>query len=128
MIAALAIHAWSRSWLSPVDEIAFEWPQIYARDTPARANAVVSMAGVDMALAALCGAKLHCYLPAEIWGQLPKATTGKASISPRAVRVISRLDAIERARVPDQHDAIDAVGIGLFALGRLGIRRALSAG
>lgn len=130
-VAADAVLAWALAsglhWEGM--SMAFEWPQIYARDTPARANAVVTMAGVDMALATMLNCRaLNCYLPAEVWGQLPKSTTGKASGSPRALRIASRLDAAELALMPDQHDAIDAIGIGLHALGRLGVRRALSSG
>jgi hypothetical protein len=39
--------------------------------------------------------------------------------TPRGRRIWSRLSEAERALCPDQNDAIDAVGIGLWALGRL---------
>lgn len=39
--------------------------------------------------------------------------------TPRGRRIRSRLTPAELALVPDQNDAIDAVGIGLWALGRL---------
>lgn len=61
--------------------------------------------------------------PAEWAGQIPKATKGNAMNSPRAQRILSRLTELEISRMPNQHDAIDAVGLALHALKRLGIRR-----
>lgn len=104
-------------------EIAHEWPQIYKSDTPARANSVITMAAVNLAIdTLLLGCQTNSYLPAEIWGQLPKSKTGSAWASPRGKRIKSRLSEAELKLVPDQHDVVDAVGIGLHHLGRLGIR------
>lgn len=44
---------------------------------------------------------------------------GSAWETPRGRRIRSRLTPAELALIPDQNDAIDAVGIGLFALCRL---------
>lgn len=110
------------------DTIAFEWPQIYAKDTPAVANAVVSMAAVGSAVAGkishAVGVRVLTWVPRDIWGQLPKCKTGSALNSPRGQRIWSRLSEAERAVVVDQHDSLDAVGIGLHSLGRLGVKRA----
>lgn len=131
------IAQWVNARSDGPDAIAYEWPQIYARDTPSTANSIVTMASVALAVTAACalGARarckvpldIGCYRPAEIWGQLPKAKSGSALRSPRAKRILSRLSANEQALVPDQHDAIDAVGIGLHHLGRLGLRKVLVA-
>ena len=80
--------------------------------------------------------------PAEWIGQLSKvcpACRGKAKKkcsecrgsaweTPRGRRIRSRLTPAELALVPDQNDAIDAVGLGLYALGRLTPQRSLSNG
>lgn len=138
LVAADAIAAWCNAMGGQPDTVAFEWPQIYtANKSKGDPNDLIAMAAVDGALIAVLhlacimrGSTLtvRCYKPAEWIGQLPKATRGKASASPRAVRIASRLTPEELAQVPDQHDAIDAVGIGLHCLGRLGVRRAYSNG
>jgi hypothetical protein len=48
-----------------------------------------------------------------------EACNNSAWGTPRGRRIWSRLNEVERTIVPDQNDAIDAVGIGLWALGRL---------
>lgn len=138
LAAADAIAAWCTSAGGQPSTVAFEWPQIYtAAKSKGDPNDLIAMAAVDGALTAVLhlacimrGVQLTvlCYKPAEWIGQLPKATRGKASASPRAQRIYSRLSAAELALVPDQHDAIDAVGIGLHSLSRLGVRRAYSNG
>jgi len=115
--------------------IAYEWPQIYKDDGPAVANAVIGMAPVDAAVTMACRIRyglteVRSYKP-EIWGQLPKHKSGSYYHSdrcPRGARVWSWLSDGERAIAVDQHDAGDATGIGLHALGRLGIRRVFSNG
>jgi hypothetical protein len=37
----------------------------------------------------------------------------------RGIMIARRLSEVERELVPDKHDALDAVGLGLFGLGRL---------
>lgn len=128
-VAAGAIVTWLGNNQISARYIAFEWPQIYQTDTPAVSNAVLYMIGVDMAvttaLVACSGIeRVYSYLPAEIWNNLPKCKTGSSFTSPRGVRVASRLSNAERVVAVDQHDAVDAIGIGLHTLGRLGIRRA----
>lgn len=122
--SANAIVDWLAHQDVSIDCVAFEWPQIYDTDTPAKANAVVYMAGVDLALAALLRCPAESFLPAEVWGNLPKRKTGSAFASPRGTRIASRLTPAERAIAVDQHDAVDAIGIGLHVCGRLGVRRA----
>lgn len=136
---ARAIYNWAfmhgMQQLAPLDCIVFERPQIYrAVKSKGDPNDLIGLAGVSMALVGLCrgniGAPLEVcdYTPAEWIGQIKKTTTGSAKTSPRAQRILSRLDAAELAIVPDQHDAIDAVGLCLHRLGRLGIRRVYSNG
>ncbi len=133
MYAANAIVTWLVNQQARPTRVAYEWPQIYNTDTPAKANAVLYMCGVDLSVTAMLtidgysqGRAIEAlsYLPAEIWNSLPKSKTGDAFESPRGRRIASRLSQTERTLAVNQHDAIDAIGIGLHALGRLGIRRA----
>ena len=57
---------------------------------------------------------LKTFLPAQWKGQVPKAAHHK--------RIRAALSEAERALLPNasEHDALDAAGIGLFALGRTG--------
>ena len=81
------------------------------------------MCGAVAAL--LPGADVACYTPGEWTRGIPKKTTGSAKTGPRALRILSRLSDAERAVVPDSHDALDAVGLGLYRLGRFERRRVL---
>lgn len=139
LAAADAIVNWVIGLHAKIAIVAHEWPQIYsASKSRANPNNLIGMAAVDGAvdcafafIAAHRGEQLELrtYLPAEWAGQLPKDThKGKYWKSPRGVRIWSRLSDGERAIAPDQHDAGDAIGIGLHALGRLGVRRVLSTG
>lgn len=112
--------------------VVFERPQIYrAVKSKGNPNDLIGLAGVGMAVVGLLADTLVDVLsptPAEWIGQLPKSTTGSAKTSPRAKFILSRLAPGELELVPDQHDAIDAVGVGLWALGRLKPTRVLSNG
>lgn len=103
----------------------FEWPMIYPKQRGKRPNDLPALAGVGMAVAAMFPGELHSYYPAEWAGQIPKAKTkAKADSSPRALRIKSRLSPEEMKHWPSgQHDAIDAIGIGLHHLGRLERKR-----
>jgi hypothetical protein len=69
--------------------------------------------------------KAELVAPATWAGQVPKATSkALAGSSPRALRIRAALSEAERALVDwTCDDVIDAVGIGLWALGRLKPRR-----
>lgn len=56
--------------------------------------------------------------PREVWGTLPKKTTGDPWKSPRGHRLASRLTPEERSGVADYHDALDAAGLALYKAGR----------
>jgi hypothetical protein len=108
--------------------VIYECPQIYrAQRSKGDPNQLLGLVGVGASIAALCRARgpvrVLTPTPAEWCGQVAKATTGSAKASPRARRILSRLSPTEAALVPDQHDVLDAVGLGLHALGRLGIKR-----
>lgn len=121
--------------LTPPGIIAFEKPQWYQRaKSKGDPNDLVGVAGVA---ANVCGllqpSKIISPEPATWIGQLSKVCPtcqgkakkkcvdcrGSAWETPRGRYIRKRLSADELALVPDQNDAIDAVGIGLWALGRL---------
>lgn len=113
------------------DRLVVEWPQAYR---PGKSkgdnNDLFGLAGICAAVAALYPeAEVKSYLPDQ-WQPAPKVSPARkarglgpidseAFTSPRGLRVMGRLSAEERGLVPQSHDALDAVGIGLHALGRL---------
>ncbi len=116
--------------------VALEWPQIYrATKSEGDPNDLVGLAGVGMAFAGIIALAMagkdqttviQSWKPGEWAGQLPKTKKGNAWESPRGQRIKSRLSADEilAAGGPKaQHDVLDGVGIGLFALGRFERRR-----
>ncbi len=118
------------------EKIIYERPQIYAAaKSKGDPNDLIALAAIGAAVVSwysasnrACAVNVTARVvvtptPAEWAGQIPKATKGNAMNSPRAQRILSRLTELEISRMPNQHDSIDAVGLGLHALGRLGIRR-----
>lgn len=115
--------------------IAVEWPQVYrAVKSKGDPNDLFGLAGVCTGvIVALRPHASRAYLPAD-WEPAPKVSPerkrrglgpidSEAFTSPRGVRILSRLSEAERALVPQSHDAVDSVGIGLHHLGRLATRR-----
>ena len=134
---AAEIHSWAAA-RGVVKAVVFERPQWYARGkSKGDPNQLAGVAGV----AANVTGRLSVFetleilspKPAEWIGQLPKVCgvcrgkakkkclecRGSAWETPRGRFIRSRLRPDELALVPDQNDAIDAVGLGLWALGRL---------
>lgn len=106
-------------------ELACEWPQIY-RETKSKGspNNLLPLSAICCGVAMLLPSrsKVAGYLPREWSGGIPKATKGNAKKSPRAYRIGSRLTLPGEVGIWDRtkgHDAIDAIGIGLYHLGRL---------
>lgn len=106
-----------------------EWPKVY-RGTKAKGDPadLLPLAGTGIALASLLttrypGLEIFTPIPFDWTGNLPKATKGDPRESVRGVRVWSRLSERERECVVLSHDAIDAIGIGLWKLGRFERRR-----
>jgi hypothetical protein len=114
-------------------ELAVEWPRVLpygAAGATGQPNDLFGLAGVCAGFAvALRPHRVHSYLPDE-WCKLGKVSPerkraklgpidSEAFTSPKGARIMSRLTPAERALVPQSHDAVDAVGIGLHALGRL---------
>lgn len=117
-------------------KIVYERPQIYvAAKSKGDPNDLIALAAIGAAVCAYFQAQsaairiaIDTPTPAQWAGQIPKATKGSAKDSPRALRILSRLTEGEKCRAPNQHDALDAIGLGLHALDRLGIRKVFSNG
>lgn len=126
---SLDIIAWLRHVHADPRTFVYEWPQIYTYDkSVGDPNDLIALAaignGVATVLQAAAAARNICVefvspKPAEWIGQLPKSRTGSAWASPRGARIKSRLSLDESRHAPDQHDVVDAIGLGLWALGRL---------
>ncbi len=95
-----------------------EYPRIYPNHSNKRAedpNDCLELAGVDGAIAAYLGGNVSHVFPSEWKGQVPKAIMIE--------RIKKTLTKEETQRVElagaKSHNIWDAVGIGLFHLGRL---------
>ena len=125
---AIAAARWAIALDANPRYLIVEWPQVYTRGkSKGDPNDLLLLAGIDAAFAAIMSAAvsardvalvLRSPKPAEWAGQLPKTTKGNPWDSVRARRIRSRLSEEELLNVESSHDAIDAVGIGLHALGR----------
>jgi Holliday junction resolvasome RuvABC endonuclease subunit len=125
------LDAETADWTGGSDgpHLIFEWPQIYtavkSKGNPNDLLVTVSPALVLSGYATF--ASIRTPTPAEWAGQTKKATRGDPWKSQRAQMVARRLSPDERKLIPSSHDAIDAVGLGLWAIGRFE-RRYINAG
>jgi len=96
--------------------VVFEWPQIYTK---------LKGDGSDMlSLAAICGAIATNFRGSEIVSYKPREWKGQMTKVVCAERIRSRLSATEAKWLEGlPHDGVDAIGIGLKALGRFEPRR-----
>lgn len=115
---AKLIYDWARKDLTPIHELVTEWPRTYARMKGDPAD-LFPLAGVGMALAGMLMVPVSAPTAPEWIGNIGKTTTGDPLASPRAQRIWSRLSEVEKGCVVLSHDAVDAVGILLWKLGRL---------
>lgn len=122
---------WDDHHVAAIRTIVFEWPMIYPHGKgKGNPNQLIPLAAVGSAFATMVqGANIQhgirppellTPLPAEWTGQVPKSTAGDPWKSPRGLRIWAALQPGEQTAVPSQHDAIDSVGLGLWALGRYG--------
>lgn len=125
--AAVHWHTCSTRGMRDPTHVLLEWPQVYSETQSGGVDAndltkILGMASMIVGMfSQLYRNNMVVVLsptPAEIWGSLKKATQGDPWASPRAQRVRARLDAAELAALVPSHDSIDAVGMGLWALGR----------
>lgn len=112
------------------DTLVIEYPQVYTQEkSKGDPNNLVPLAAMGGALAGLyVNARVLSPRPREWTGNVPKSEDGDPWQSPRGLRVWSRLTPAERLRVVPSHDAVDAVGLGLFGLGRFDRRRVYAHG
>lgn len=147
---ARALAAWVLPQLKQAQPdlltVIFERPQIYTREkSKGDPNQLAAIAGVASCLVGILSQSgpvtVSSPHPHEWIGQLAKTChvckknlkkcpecKGSAWNTPRGRRIRSRLTQAEIALVPDQNDAIDAVGLGLYSLGRLAPRSVFSNG
>lgn len=107
----------------PVHELVIEWPRTYFKSGKADPADLFPLAGVGMAVAGMFGVPVSAPTAPEWIGNVPKTTTGNPLGSIRGRRIWDRLSEAERLCVVLSHDALDAVGLGLWKLGRLEARK-----
>lgn len=128
---AQAVAAWVVTARACPQEFVAEWPRVLrAVKSKGDPNDLINLAGVASAVAgALAVAvaardvalKVTSYFPDEWTGQVPKTILQRKRFqSIRAERIAARLveDELPVWRGIETHDEIDAVGIGLYHLGR----------
>lgn len=107
------------------DVLATEYPFIYPKERDKDPNDLPPMVGVSLyAAGALRVPCVESYLPREwLGGNTSKETQGSAWDTPRGQRAREALSEGELACVELSHDAIDALCVGLYYLGRFEFRR-----
>ena len=104
-----------------LDELVVEYPQVHKYGSAAKADP-----DDLLALALVAGAVLQTYpdararlvRPAQWKGQVPKAVMGRRVMEHLTPPERGVVDAVAMAHKPD-HNMLDAIGIGLWHLGRL---------
>lgn len=117
-------------FVGDVSELVVEWPQIYATrirrgETKEDPNNLLALCGVDAALAALLAVQTTSVSPAEWKGQMKKEACHlriETRLSDAEQKIV---DAAAREAGALAHNMLDAVGIGLFRLGRFDKKRVI---
>jgi len=135
-VEQLAMAYAARDWVrrhtgiddATVDRVVVEWPQVYqGSKQKGDPRDLLTLAGVDMAIAASIPARRN------VSRYLPREWKGQVNADVMLERILARLEPEEMARLEAcpaslRHNMIDAIGIGLKALGRLEPRRVISRG
>lgn len=128
-----------------IDELCAEWPKIYATrirrgETKEDPSYLLNLAGVGAALGALLPAATLTHVEPDTWkGQVPAdAFTARilGRLEPDEIEALAKgILAVDPVLLTDRidrllkhktaHNAIDAIGIGLYQLGRLQRRRVI---
>jgi hypothetical protein len=126
-IAAMAREVGRHSIFEPVDLLAVEFPQVYqgskAKGDP---RDLLTLAAIDGGiLLSVSHREARRYFPREWKGQVD----GDVMLD----RILARLSPSEVGRIercPEslRHNVIDAIGIGLFAAGRLAAHKVIARG
>jgi hypothetical protein len=108
--------------LAPPAALVYELPQFYGvGKSKGNPNKLALLALLCGGLANVMHVPVRSPTPHDWIGTIEKYTSGDPWISPRGKIIAQRLNLLgELAAVQATHDAIDAAGIGLWALGRLG--------
>lgn len=118
LIAAWQHDTYSALGLCAYMDVVYEWPQIYrASKSKGSPNDLLKTLATGAAAVAKLGGLARTVTtptPHDWAGNTKKATKGDPWDSERARMVARRLTPAERALVPDSHDAIDAVALGLW--------------
>lgn len=113
-----------------VDKVIVEFPRIYQR-------AAGKSKGDPNDLTPLCavgGALAGVFIDTEVWSVAPSEWKGQATKEAMTTRILGRLSIYEQEILDERlstvakslrHNVIDAVGIGLHALGRLERKRVI---
>ncbi len=115
---------------APFDLLVLEWPQIYREKKQTKRDAFGNARRTDpndlLWVAAVAGIVLTTVHATDVLMQRPGDWKGQVPKSIHNARVIARLspperEAFRRAGLPksQEHNAIDAIGLGLTALGRM---------
>lgn len=100
-----------------------ERPKVYpvgrSEGDPADLIAITLVAGAVIGRLSGPGLAALAPIPSDWIGAIPKAKTGDPRKSPRGSLIMRRLTPSELALVELSHDAFDACGLGMHALGRL---------
>ncbi len=118
---ALAIKGWGEY----ANEIVCEYPQVYTASlSKGDNNDLLALAGVGSALAALHPqVRVTTVLPREWKGQLTKEACEARIRSRLDTAELAILDAMVKRVGAKSHNAVDACGIGLHAVGRFAPKR-----
>jgi hypothetical protein len=92
-----------------------EWPQVYGLDTAA---SVLEVAAAGGAIASVYGGEFVRVLPREWKGQVPKTAHNRRVLKVLSETELGYLESVVTA-TSLRNNMIDAVGLGLWALGRL---------
>lgn len=122
---ATAVILWTKTWATLPDEYVCEWPQIYrAEHQKGDQNDLLGLAAVDTALAALLGhlpESKVTHFPVRTWKHQQTKQITKLWLFGNEFTE-ARLSKEEQSKIADNgamvHNTYDAIGIGLYHLGR----------
>lgn len=132
---ALGVQWWVAERTTPYpDRLVLELPQTYGgRASRGDANDLLALAAVDGAVAVLFPlTSVQAIRPHQWKGGVPKPKSARGKYIVQE-RILERLSAEEQERITWSKaeklkwDVADAIGVGLWALGRFGCRRGDSA-
>lgn len=102
-----------------VDTLVIEWPRERTHGRRIAASSIIELAArAGVVLGSVPHAKCTRIHPEEWKGNIPKPRKGETYIIEERVRSILQPHELLALPAKLRHDAFDAVGLGLFALGR----------